>query len=149
MMWRYSQHLYHSYGELWLRRGDLDRALSYADGCLALAQETRSRKNIVKGRRLRGQVFLARGQLEDAETELLAALEVAQEVGNPPQLWKTWVVLGELRQAQGRPEEAQEAYRQALVIIDRVASGLTDEAQREIFLNSPHVQGIRQAARIT
>jgi tetratricopeptide (TPR) repeat protein len=149
MMWRYSQHLFHSYGELWLKRGDLDKALSYADECLALAEETNSPKNVVKGRRLRGQVYLARGQLAEAETELLAALAAAQQVGNPPQLWKTWVVLGDLRQAQGSPEQAQEAYRQALAIIDRVAGSLTDKAQRETFLNSTHVQEIRQAARIT
>ena len=149
MMWRYSQHLFHSYGELWLRRGDLDRALSYADECLALAEGSNSRKNIVKGRRLRGQVFLARGQLVEAETELLAALDMAQQVGNPPQLWKTWYALGELRHAQGRPEEAQEACRQALAIIDRVADGLADGTRRETFLNSAHVQEIRQAARST
>ena len=147
MLWRYSQHLFHSYGELWLRRGGLDRALSYAGECLALAEETGSPRNIAKGRRLRGQVYLARGQLAEAQTELLAALAAAQQVGNPPQLWKTWVVLGELRQAQGRTEQAQEAYRQALTIIERVANSLTDKAQREIFLNSPHVQEIRQAAR--
>ena len=145
MMWRYSQRLFHSCGELWLRRGDLDRALSYADECLALAEGSNSRKNIVKGRRLRGQVYLARGQLAEAERELLMALDMAQQVGNPPQWWKTLAVLGELRQAQGRAEEAREAYGQALAIVDRVADGLTDEAQRETFLNSAHVQEIRQA----
>jgi tetratricopeptide (TPR) repeat protein len=146
LMWRYSQRLYHSYGELWLRRGDLDRALSYADECLALAEETGSKKNIAKGRRLRGQVFLARGQLAEAEAELLTALDMAQQVGNPPQLWKTWAVLGELRQAQGRTGKAQEAYRQALAVIDRVADSLTDETQRKTFLNSAHIQDIRQKA---
>jgi tetratricopeptide (TPR) repeat protein len=147
MLWRYSQHLFHSCGELWLRRGDLDKALSYADECLALAEETNSPKNIVKGHRLRGQVILAQGRLDEAERELTTALAAAQQVGNPPQLWKAWVSVGELRQAQGRSEEAQEAYRQALAIIEDVASSLTDKAQREIFLNSPHGQGIRQAAR--
>jgi tetratricopeptide (TPR) repeat protein len=149
MMWRYSQRLFHSYGELWLRRGDLDKALSYADECLAIAEETNSRKNIVKGRRLRGQVFLARGQLAEAEHEFTTTLEMAQQVGNPPQLWKTWVALAELRQAQGQPEGAREAYGQALAIIDRVADDLTDARQRDIFLTSTHVQGIRQAAEST
>jgi len=35
MLWRYSQRLFHSYGELWLRRGDAAKALAYADECLA------------------------------------------------------------------------------------------------------------------
>ena len=62
MLWRYSQHLFHSYGELWLARGDYDKALSYGDECLGLAEQSGSKKNIVKGRRLRGQAFLAQGK---------------------------------------------------------------------------------------
>ena len=145
MLWRYSQHLFHSYGELWLDRDDHDKALSYADECLALAEESESRKNIVKGRRLRGQALLAQGKLSEAEHELATALEVAQEIGNPPQLWKTHAALGELRRAQERPEDARQAYRDALSVIEGVAAGLTDESLRETFLTSDHVQGIRRA----
>src|SRR5436309_13598296 len=68
--WRYSQRLFHSYGELWLARGDLARAASYAERCLELAVGNSSRKNIVKGLRLRAQVLLAQGELEDAKQEL-------------------------------------------------------------------------------
>jgi tetratricopeptide (TPR) repeat protein len=146
MLWRYSQHLFHSYGELWLARGDYDKALAYADECLALAEPSDSRKNMVKGRRLRGQVFLAQGELAEAERELVTALEMAREVGNPPQLWKTHAVLGELRQAQGRADEARQAYQDALTVIEEVAASLSDESLRETFLGSDHVQGIRRAA---
>ena len=31
MLWRYAQHLFHSYGELWLARGETERALAYAE----------------------------------------------------------------------------------------------------------------------
>jgi tetratricopeptide (TPR) repeat protein len=148
MLWRYSQHLFHRYGELWLVRGDHDRALAYADECLALAEPSDSRKNIVKGRRLRGQIFLAQGKLPEAEKELATALEVAQRVGNPPQLWKTNAALGDLRQAQGRPDDALQAYRDALAVIEGVAAGLSDESLGETFLGSDHVQGVRRAAEI-
>jgi tetratricopeptide (TPR) repeat protein len=148
MLWRYSQHLFHSYGELWLARGDYDKALAYADECLALAEQSDSRKNIVKGRRLRGQVFLAQGKLPEAEKELATALEVAQRVGNPPQLWKIHAALGDLRQAQGRLDDACQAYRDALAVIDGMAAGLSDESLGETFLSSDHVQGIRRAAEI-
>ena len=148
MLWRYSQHLFHSYGELWLVRGDYDKSLAYADECLALAEQSDSRKNIVKGRRLRGQVLLTQGKLAEAERELATALEMAQEVGNPPQVWKTRAALGDLRKAQGRPDDALQAYRDALAVIEGVAAGLTDESLRETFLGSEHVQGIRRAAEI-
>jgi tetratricopeptide (TPR) repeat protein len=145
-LWIYSQHLFHSHGELWLARGDDDKALSYADECIELAESTDRPKNVVKGRRLRGQALLAQGKLSEAEQEFTAALQIAQEIGNPPQLWKTHAALGELRQAQGRPDEARQAYREALSVIEGVAAGLTEESLKETFLNSEHVQGIRQAA---
>jgi tetratricopeptide (TPR) repeat protein len=127
-------------------RGDATMALRYADECLALAEQSESRKNIVKARRLRGQVFLARDDLASAERELLIALEIAQRIGNPPQLWKAYAALGELRAAQGRADDARAAYAEALAVIDGVAAGLTDAELRETFLGSAHVQGIRQAA---
>jgi len=148
MLWRYSQHLFHSYGELWLARGDYDSALAYADECLTLAEQNDSRKNIVKGRRLRGRAILAQGKLTEAERELAAALEIAQRVGNPPQLWKTQAALGDLRQAQGKADDARQAYRDALAVIERVAAGLSDESLRETFLSSDHVQNIRRAAEV-
>jgi tetratricopeptide (TPR) repeat protein len=146
MLWRYSQHLFHSYGELWLLRGDPDQALVFADECLALAEPSASRKNVVKGRRLRGQVLLAQGHLAEAERELGTALTVAREVGNPPQLWKTLAALGDLRQTQSKPTVARWAYREALAIIDGVAAALTDELLRQTFLGSAEVEGIRERA---
>jgi tetratricopeptide (TPR) repeat protein len=144
--WRYTQHLTHSLGEVLLDEGETERALALADECLALAEPTESRKNVVKARRLRGQVFLAQRRLDAAERELLLALEVAYEIGNPPQLWKTLVALGALRQAQGRADEAHLAYRDALAVIDGVAAGLADEQLGRSFLESPQVQSIRQRA---
>ncbi len=143
MLWRYSQHLFHSHGELCLMRGEHDKALAYADECLHLAEPSDSKKNIVKGRRLRGQGLLAQGKLAEAERELATALEIAKEIGNPPQLWKTHAALGELRQAQGKADDARQAYRDALSVIDGVAAGLEDESMRETFLSSDHVQEIR------
>jgi class 3 adenylate cyclase/tetratricopeptide (TPR) repeat protein len=146
MLWRWAQHLFHSYGELWLQRGDPDRALAYADECLALAEASDSRKNIVKGRRLRGQALLAQGHLAEAARELGAALTVAREVGNPPQVWKTLTALGDLRQTQSKPTAARRAYRESLAVIDGVATALTDESLRQTFLGSAEVQRIRERA---
>jgi tetratricopeptide (TPR) repeat protein/transcriptional regulator with XRE-family HTH domain len=146
MLWRYAQHLYHSYGELWLARGDAVKALAYADDCLALAEPTTSRKNIVKGRRLRGEALLAEGRLAEAERELDTARHIAEQVGNPCQLWKTLVARGELYHAQGHRQDACAEHRTALTIVERVAAALDDPTLRETFLGSAHVQHIRQRA---
>ncbi|MGH8972501.1 MAG: ATP-binding protein [Acidimicrobiia bacterium] len=145
MLWRYSQHLLHSYGELWLKRGESARAIAYAEECLELAESSGSTKNVVKGRRLRAQALAAQGRLDEAEQELSVALEVAIELGNPPQLWKTHAAAGDLRRARGRTEHARRAYGEALSVIEHVAVRLTDERRRETFLQSKQVQGIRQA----
>jgi tetratricopeptide (TPR) repeat protein len=146
MAWRYTQRLFHSYGELWLARGDPEKARAYADECLTLAEQSGSQKNVVKGRRLRGQTLLAQRKLAEAEQEIVTALELAQQLGNPPQLWKTLVTLGDLRWAQGHPEDARQTYRDALTVIDGVATALKDESLRETFLTSPHVRHIRELA---
>src|SRR6202022_4154534 len=69
MLWRYGQHLFHSYGSLRLACGDTRAALACADECLRAAEATVSPRNIVKARRLRGEVFLARGELLAAAVE--------------------------------------------------------------------------------
>jgi tetratricopeptide (TPR) repeat protein/transcriptional regulator with XRE-family HTH domain len=140
----YAQHLFHSYGELCLVRGDADRALAYAGECLALAESSECRKNIVKACRLRGQVFLARADLRGAEAEFARALELARQVGNPPQLWKTLLNISDLRAAQGRQDDAHQAFNEVRSIIDRVAASLGDKSLRTMFLASDHVRTIRQ-----
>ncbi|MFN2555669.1 MAG: tetratricopeptide repeat protein, partial [Nitriliruptorales bacterium] len=145
MLWRYSQHLFHSYGELWLARGDAEKARAYADECLALAEQSDSRKNIVKGRRLRGEALLAEGRVAEAEEELNAALGVAAQIGNPTQLWKTHAALGRLREAQGHLEQVRDAYEQALAVIEGVAAGLHDEGLRATLLRSPQAESLRRA----
>ena len=127
MKWRYAQHLYHSLGELGLTKGDAAQALECADECLKLAEPTMSRKNLVKGWRLKGQALLAQGQGEQAEASLSQALTMARQVGNPPQLWKTYQALGALYESQADLERARVAYQCAMDVIDSAAERLQDQ----------------------
>lgn len=145
-LWRYAQHLFHGYGELWLRRGDAGRAITYANECLALAEPASHAKNVAKGRRLRGEALTAAGDLARADGELGLALAAAERVGNPPQLWKTLAAVGDLRRAERRPDEARAMYARALAVIDAVARGLVDESLAAVFQASAHVQSIRERA---
>jgi tetratricopeptide (TPR) repeat protein len=146
-LWLYSQHFFHSYGQLWLDRGDHEKALSYANECIHLAESTNRPKNVVKGHRLKGQALTAQDKLAEAESEIEMALGIAREIGNPPQLWKTLVARGDLRKAQARSEEAKAAYGEALAVVETVAANLEDEKLRDTFLSSPHVESIREAAK--
>jgi tetratricopeptide (TPR) repeat protein len=144
MKWRYAQHLYHSLGELWLTKGEAAQALEFADECLRLAEPTMSRKNLVKGWRLKGQALLAQGQGEQAEAALSRALTIAREIGNPPQLWKTYQALGALYESQADLERARAAYQSALEVIAGVAQRLQDQELYRTFLAARPVQEIRE-----
>lgn len=144
MKWRYSQHLYHSLGELWLTKGNAAQALEFAEECLKLAEPTMSRKNLVKGWRLKGQALMAQGQREQAEAALARALTLAREIGNPPQLWKTYQALGALYELQADLERARVAYQSALEVIASVAERLQDQELCRTFLAARPVQEIRE-----
>jgi class 3 adenylate cyclase/tetratricopeptide (TPR) repeat protein len=144
MKWRYAQHLYHSLGELWLTKGDAAQALEFADECLKLAEPTMSRKNLVKGWRLKGQALLAQGQGEQAEAALFQALSIGREIGNPPQLWKTYQALGALYESQADFGRARVAYQSAIDVIDEVAERLQDQELKRTFLAARPVQAIRE-----
>jgi tetratricopeptide (TPR) repeat protein len=144
MQWRYAQRLYHSLGELWLAKGDAAQALEFAEECLKLAEPTMSRKNLVKGWRLKGQVLLAQGQGAQAEAAFTRALTLAREIGNPPQLWKTYQALGTLYEWQADLERARAAYQSAMDVIDEVAERLQDQEIQRIFLAARPVQEIRE-----
>jgi tetratricopeptide (TPR) repeat protein len=103
-----------------------------------------SRKNLVKGWRLKGQALLAQGQREEAEAALARALTIAREIGNPPQLWKTSQALGALYESQADLEHARAAYQSAMDVIDGVAERLQDQELRRIFLAARPVQAIRE-----
>jgi tetratricopeptide (TPR) repeat protein len=146
MLWRYSQHFFHSYGELWLARGDLNKAITYADEGLALAEQSNSQKNIVKGLRLRGQVFMEKGNPEKAEQELSGALEVAQSIGNPTQLWMTHNALALLYESMKRQELEREHWKAAAAVIKSTSDELQDKALQKAFINAAPIREIMESA---
>lgn len=124
----------HSSGELKLLRDDPERALTYADECLELAERTSSLKNVIKARRLRGQVLTVLGRPEGAKGELLPALDV-------PRGWKPAAALanaccsrggksGERRSGGG----ARASFGAAWPVVEDLANSLADPGLREVFL---------------
>jgi hypothetical protein len=132
MKWRYTQHLHASLAELWLAYGEVEKATGYADLCIERAEETRSLRNIAKGRRARGKALIALGETEQGNAELELALAAARAVGNPSQIWQTL-------EALGRPQEA-------LAVVEATAQGLEDPGIRDTLLVSPQVARLRNAA---
>lgn len=136
----YSAHCFHSYGELWLIRGDLDKALTYAEDCIDVARKSGRPKNEVKGLRLKGATLHQQGDLDNAEITLEQALTIARKIKNPPQLWKTYRVIAELRTTQERLGETQEAYQNALHVMRSMTDGLGDELKTIFIASKPFTE---------
>jgi|TARA_B100000315_G_scaffold95979_3_gene88156 predicted ATPase len=145
MKWRYRQYLHHTQGELWLRQDNAEAALQCAESCLELADANSTKKNMVKGWRLKGQALLAQGHADEAEQAIQRALSIAQEIGNPPQLWQTYQALGELCTSREDLVAAGIAYRNSLDTIEDVAARLQDDQIKSTFLSAQPVQQIRDS----
>ncbi|HVF75592.1 MAG TPA: AAA family ATPase [Acidimicrobiales bacterium] len=146
MRWRYSQHWFHTAGELALARGAVSDAAALADECFAAARETDSPKNEVKGLRLRGQCLLAAGDTTGALGALGEAGALAETVRNPPQLWRTLTALAEARRAAGDGAGAAIAAKGAEEAIGTVVATLGAHPLAAVLAQSADAQAARAYA---
>jgi tetratricopeptide (TPR) repeat protein len=142
MKWRYSTHLFASLGDLWLARGDYAKAQEFCNHCLDIATRTQSKKNLVKGWRLKGEIAQARRQWDEAGNSFRQALTIAQAIRNPTQLWKSHLALGRLYGDTERPEFAQQAYQASREEIDRIKRSLQNPGLRASIEAAPMIQRI-------
>jgi hypothetical protein len=101
--------------------------------CLALAERTNSRKNLVKGWRLAGDIARAERDWDTAEGHLRKSKDLAVSLGNPVQQWKTEIALGHLLQDTGRTPESQHAFQRAFGVMQQVRQTLREERLRVAF----------------
>jgi class 3 adenylate cyclase/tetratricopeptide (TPR) repeat protein len=144
--WRWKTRLLAAWGELCLVQGQPQQALDYAEQCLALAEQTSARKNLVKGWKLKGEALAALGRSQEAQACLQEAVKMAAELGNPPLLWKSRHALADTLRRQGRAAEAQEQSAQAAAVVQETAAGLTDRHLRETFLAAGPICAILKTA---
>jgi tetratricopeptide (TPR) repeat protein len=142
MRWRYSMHLFASLADLWLVRGDLDKAHACVEQGLELATRTHSQKYVIKGWRLKGDIALRCRQWEEAAHWLRRALALAQTIDNPTQLWRTHVARGQLHAEAHQLELARQAYQTARPVIERLQDNLRDPELRTSLAHAPWMQQI-------
>jgi tetratricopeptide (TPR) repeat protein len=146
LKWRYSMHLFASFGEWWLAYGDPSTAQEFMEQGLELATRTNSRKYLVQCRRLQGNIALARGLHHEAEYQFQQALTLAQTLANPTQLWKTHLSWGQLHDAAHRREMAQQSYQTARAVIDQIKATVQTPDLRANMGHSPMMQHVYDLA---
>jgi len=146
MTWRYGTHCWASLGELWLARGDVERAERHANQALEIAVPTRSRKYECRAWRLKGDVALRRRALGEGEDAFRRAVALATEIGEPREQWLNHAAMGRLLAARGDAAGARQAYRAAQGIVDRVRTSLQHPELRAGFERIPVLHEIAERA---
>jgi tetratricopeptide (TPR) repeat protein len=94
------------------------------------------------GWKLKGDVLITTEKNEEAAECFEKAQDFADQMGYPPLMWKTRFSLGQIYNQQGNYEAAKESLRKASVIIERMASNVSDTEVKEYFLNSEPIQKV-------
>jgi tetratricopeptide (TPR) repeat protein len=128
-----------------LRAGEVERATEYVQR-LGIAIGTCKRYRIPY---LRSLALLAqhRGKAGEAIAHLQEAAQLAEEIGLPGELWLIQAALADLYRQQGNEELASTAYRQATLILHRLADSIEKAERRSLFLASSEVQRILEEHR--
>ena len=143
MKWRYTQHLLMGLSQTWLSLGEAERALTFAEACLELAERTSTLRYISKGRRARGRALGSLGRTNDALEDVGVALRTAQRIGGPEPVWQAHGARAAILLGAGREAEARDAADEALAVVDAIAAALHEPGASEIFLASGEVRWLR------
>lgn len=130
--------VWHARAELALARNDPQRALHITDQLLATAIGLSSESDIPHLAKLRGEALIKLKQSAEAETLLQQARATALERGLRPLLWRIDLTLGKLAHSQRRYEEAEQRFAAAQETLEELASGISDEALQQHFLQQAH-----------
>jgi DNA-binding CsgD family transcriptional regulator len=121
-------------GEVALRRGKAETALSIAEGLIASAANLTAETVIPHLWKLRGEALAALHRAAEAETMLRAARDEAQGRGLPPLLWRIRIALGKLYQSLKRFDGAESEFAAARAIVENLADTIPDQALRDNFI---------------
>jgi serine/threonine protein kinase/tetratricopeptide (TPR) repeat protein len=144
--WRYNIRLEAATAEHWLRLGDLTKAQEYTERLMATASEFEARKYVAVAHKLRAQLAIKAGESAAAEKEFASALELLDKYQAPLLKWKLLADLGRLKASEGEQSSARSAFASSAETVKQIASNISDESLREIFLTSAAVKEVLAGA---
>jgi len=140
--WRWHIPLLHARGELALAEGDPDAAWTFAARSLEMAEQSDSRKHVVRAQRLQGRILTTRGHLDDAVEMLKASAALAEAIGTPRDIWLGKIALGEALDRRGRDAPAAASYAEAAQTIEAIAAKLSTVSLRRSLLSAEPVLAV-------
>jgi serine/threonine protein kinase len=145
--WRFYGIRHHAAAaELWLSRGNLDRAEEKARALVGNSINHGVSKYLAIARRLLGEIAAAKADHNTAEEELMRSLEVFVNHPMPLIEWRSHAALARLLASRNRPAAAREAYRRAGTLVRSLAAAIHDPASRHVFLQTEAVREVLAGA---
>jgi tetratricopeptide (TPR) repeat protein len=143
LRWRFNLRLQAGRCESLLAQARYSEAEECARKLLELASHYKSHKYVAIAHKLLADAFVARGEAEAGVKELNAALAVLREYPAPLVEWKIQAALGRLHEQSGANVAAQSAFAAASAIAQMIASHISDERLRTVFLAYAAAQGAK------
>jgi tetratricopeptide (TPR) repeat protein len=133
MRWRYAMHVADAMARWHLARGEPERALELATDECAAARHHGTRKLEARALELMGRTLLHLDRRDDARREVAAAAALAGEIGYPPVRWRALSLSAELARRAGDRGRADREAREARVLVEDLARGLSDRTLQMRF----------------
>ena len=142
--WRWSMHLGTYLAEVFLARGDAERAAGQVEHALRVARSTSSAKYIAKAQLLKGELALGARRWAQAEADLREALSIARRIQYPTLTWQAAHLLARAQSEQKKIDDAGQTARLGRETIDGIVARAPDRSLRDAFLAWPRVQAALQ-----
>jgi tetratricopeptide (TPR) repeat protein len=118
--------------QVYLTRGDLDRALGLYQESLALDEQIGDLKGKAASLSMMANIHMARGAWEEAERCLVESLDIARRMGDPVTAAFNTVKLGQVAAHRGDLDAARRLYGEGLAVFERL--GMPEAAQVRAML---------------
>ena len=128
-------------GWLYAHLGQYDRALTHCQRALSLHRDSGHRGGTADTLDSIGYVYLHLGDITQAKAHYTKAIEAYREIGAPFGEGNSLSGLGDALLAEGDREAARTAWRDAIVILDRLPHPLADEVRAKLSGLGPGEHG--------
>lgn len=139
LRWRWHMPLLWGRGVLALAQGQHDDAWTYATQSLELADQTGSRKHLIRAQRLQGDILATTDRLDEAAQTLAASIRLAERISTPREVWLGKASLGKVLMRLHRDHDAEVQLTQAAQTIEALAADLRTPRLLDSFLNAAPV----------
>jgi tetratricopeptide (TPR) repeat protein len=132
--WIFHLPLYRGLSELWIQRGEFDRARDEAIHLCDLAAKPGQCTYLALGRRQMAAIALAQEDLAEAEIQIRLALDTMNAADVPLAAWPVFTLAAEIAERRGSPEDAASYRARAGSALQRLAGSMSETEPLRVFL---------------